>query len=110
MPVSYNPEGFLMNLSPEELDQKIREARGRNKTDASDRKPALAGGGSRALRAASDLGAAVFVGGVLGYWLDRWLGTLPLFLILLFFAGFVAGFLNLYRSQTGKDKKEEERK
>ena len=55
-----------------------------------------------AMRAASELAAALIVGGVLGYWLDKWLDTKPLFMILLFFAGFVAGFMNIYRAQTGK--------
>ena len=55
----------------------------------------------KALRAASDLVAALLVGGFLGYWVDKWLHTLPLFLIIFFFLGFGAGFLNIYRAQMG---------
>jgi len=39
----------------------------------------------------------------LGFWLDKWLGTMPLFLIVFFFLGFAAGFMNIYRAQMGKD-------
>ena len=97
-----------MSQTPEDLGQRIKEAHDRQgqSTPAAKGKSIPPGTG-KALRAASDLGAAIFVGGVLGYWLDGWLHTRPLFLILLIFAGFVAGFLNLYRSQTGQDIKEE---
>ena len=29
----------------------------------------------------------------MGFWLDRWLSTTPLFLLILFFLGILAGFL-----------------
>lgn len=55
------------------------------------------GGLAQALNAGVELVAGVAVGGALGYGLDRWLGTSPWFLILLFFMGAAAGFLNLIR-------------
>ncbi len=58
-----------------------------------------------ALRAGTDMVAAIMVGTFLGYWLDSWLGTRPWFMILLLFLGFAAGFLNIYRSQTGQEMK-----
>jgi ATP synthase protein I len=100
-----------MSETPEELEQKIREARARQQgLDLTKPKPAAnsnISGGSKAFRAATDLGAAIFVGGIFGYWLDKWLHTRPLMMILLIFAGFIAGFLNLYRSQMGKAEKKE---
>lgn len=94
-----------MKLTPEELGRKIKEAQARegqipgapvHTDDAST--PV-----GRAMRAGVDLAAALLVGGFLGYWLDKWLHTKPLFMILLFFMGFAAGFLNIYRAQTGQD-------
>lgn len=41
---------------------------------------------------------SIMLGGYLGYLLDNWLGTMPLFLILLFFLGCGAGFMSLYRA------------
>ena len=58
---------------------------------------------AKAMRAGTDLVAAVFVGGFLGYWIDQWLGSTPLFMIIMLFFGFGAGFLNIYRSQMGQD-------
>jgi len=95
-----------MSQTPEELGQKIKAARERDGEIPSTQAPAPQGDGAaasgRAFRAGTDLVAGVVVGTFLGYWLDRWLGTLPLFMIIMFFLGFAAGFLNIYRSQTGK--------
>jgi len=43
------------------------------------------------------LAVAVGLGFYLGWWLDKRLGTLPLFLLLGLGIGAVAGFLNIYR-------------
>lgn len=41
---------------------------------------------------------AVILGFLAGYFLDRWLGTTPIFLILFFFFGLAAGILNVVRT------------
>ena len=51
-----------------------------------------------AFRIGVELVAGLLVGGVIGWLLDSWLGTLPLFLILFFFLGSAAGILNVYRA------------
>ena len=98
-----------MSQTPEELGQKIKAARERQGQIPGPEKPEQNSGGKtatgKALRAATDLVAALAVGGFLGYWLDRWLGTMPLFMIVMFFLGFAAGFLNIYRSQMGENYK-----
>ena len=48
-------------------------------------------------RAATELGAGVIVGGLIGWQLDKWLGTSPWALLVFFFLGTGAGFWNLYR-------------
>ena len=50
---------------------------------------------------------AVVFGFLIGYFLDRWLGTSPLFLILFFFSGIAAGIVNLVRTANavGRDEK-----
>jgi len=52
---------------------------------------------SLGLRAASEFAAAIVVGGLLGWQLDRWLGTKPAFLIAFFLIGVVAGVWNVIR-------------
>lgn len=49
------------------------------------------------LRAGSELGAGVIVGGGIGYLLDQQFGASPLFLIIFLMIGMAAGFWNVYR-------------
>ena len=48
-------------------------------------------------RVTSELVAGVLVGGFLGWWIDRWLGTKPFGLLILLFLGMIAGFWNVYK-------------
>jgi ATP synthase protein I len=52
---------------------------------------------SKGYKLASEFVAGVLVGGLLGYGLDRLVGTLPLFLIIFLLLGFGAGILNMSR-------------
>jgi ATP synthase protein I len=49
------------------------------------------------LRAASEFAAAIVVGGLIGWQLDKWLGTKPAFLIVFFMLGVAAGVWNVIR-------------
>jgi ATP synthase protein I len=72
---------------------------------AADRASASPSAGSQAtgtamglgFRVASELVAGVLVGGGMGWALDRWFGTSPVFLIIMLVVGMVAGFWNVYR-------------
>jgi len=50
------------------------------------------------LRLSVELAAGLLVGGVIGWLLDRWLGTNPLLLIVFFLLGATAGIYNVIRS------------
>lgn len=50
------------------------------------------------LRLSVELVAGLVVGGVIGWGLDRWLGTNPLMLIVFFLLGAVAGIYNVIRT------------
>jgi len=52
-----------------------------------------------------ELFTAVLVGTGGGYGLDHWFGTSPLFLLLGFFFGSAAGFLNIFAVIASEDKK-----
>ena len=52
----------------------------------------------RALRASSDLLAGLIVGMLIGFLLDKWLGTSPWLLLVGIGIGFAAGLRNLARS------------
>lgn len=57
---------------------------------------------SLAWRVLIDIISAPAVGLLIGYFLDRWLGMSPLFILLCFFLGMGGGFLNAYRTAMGK--------
>ena len=78
------------------LDEKLRAAeakRHRTKAGSDDQGQGL----SFALRIGTEIVAALIVGVVIGYFLDRWLGTKPWFLLLFFVLGSAAGFMNVFR-------------
>jgi len=48
------------------------------------------------MRVGMEIVASTMIGLGIGYFLDVWLGTRPLFLLMFFLFGACAGFLNLY--------------
>jgi ATP synthase protein I len=54
-----------------------------------------------AMRIGTELVAALIVGVGIGFFLDKWLGTAPWFLVVFFFLGAGAGILNVYRMTAG---------
>jgi ATP synthase protein I len=83
----------------EEID-KARAERGR-KQPAVDHRSTLQQGLGLGFRIGIELVVAVVVATGLGWAIDRWLGTRPWGMILLFFLGVAAGMLNVYRAVTG---------
>jgi ATP synthase protein I len=53
-------------------------------------------------RIATELVAGTVVGTFIGWLLDQWLGTIPLFMVILFFLGTLAGMMNIWRMATGQ--------
>ena len=53
-------------------------------------------------RVGTELLAGLLIGAGLGWTIDQWLNTTPLFLIIMFIFGGVAGIYNLWRVLTGK--------
>lgn len=61
-----------------------------------------------AMQAPFTLVAFVAVGGVIGYFVDRWLHTTPLFLMLLLILGLILGIRDVLKSLTAAEKKDHE--
>ena len=50
------------------------------------------------LRAGAELVTSIAAGGFIGYWLDIWLSTTPIFLIAMLILGVITGFVNVWRT------------
>ena len=78
-----------------DLDVKLSKAKGKETPEQlSERRSAY----SYAFRISSELIAGPVVGGFIGYWIDRYLESTPIFLLILLFLGFAAGMMNVIRT------------
>jgi len=85
-----------------QLDNKLDSA-SRQRPEKTTRKPGSQRGISIALRMTTELIAAVLIGVLIGLGLDKLTGWSPLFLIVFFVLGAIAGFLNVIRASEALD-------
>jgi ATP synthase protein I len=90
---------------PDDLDRRRRDleralaSRRAAKTDSGESaKTSGLGAFSKALKVSSEFIAGIFVGAVLGWFIDKMAGTSPWGLIIFLLLGFGAGVLNVLRS------------
>ena len=85
------------------LGERIDKARAEHapKQPAAVDRSALQSGLGLGFRIGVELVVAIGVATALGWAIDRWLGTKPWGMIVLFFLGAAAGMLNVYRAVTG---------
>lgn len=74
------------------LGKRIEEARGPGRKSEPPTSLGIA------FRFATELGAALIVGAGLGWLLDRWLHTAPIFIVIMFVLGAAAGLRNVMRA------------
>ena len=82
----------------DDLDTRLRDARKGSKPPertSTHREMGIA------YRVLVEMIAGVGVGGFVGWWLDTWLGTQPLLLVVLLILGFAAGSMNAWRAIRG---------
>lgn len=80
----------------QDLEERINKARKSNASDDSDGPKNNFG----ATRVSIELMSGVLVGSGLGFIIDKYLDTLPIFFIICFFFGVAAGGLNIYKLAT----------
>ena len=88
----------------EELDARLREARGEPDRSGPATGPENSTPGSAlglAMRVGVELVSALAIGVVIGWLLDRWLGTGPWLMLVFILLGGAAGILNVYRLARG---------
>ncbi len=87
------------------LAERLNEARAAADREAKPRPapndPALQQGMALGLRIGVELVVAIVVATGLGWAIDRWLGTSPWVMIVMFFLGVAAGMVNVYRAVAG---------
>lgn len=81
----------------EDLSKRVDKARAEDKSPLPEGDNSGKGAGI-ALRIATEFVVAVIVGGAIGWYLDDWLGTKPWLMVVFFFLGVGAGFLNVFRA------------
>lgn len=88
--------------SLEDLDARLRKARGKTSKDGERDGSGEAGSGlGMAFRVGTEMVAGLVVGTGIGWLLDQWLGTRPWLMVVFFFIGAAAGMLNVYRTAAG---------
>lgn len=53
------------------------------------------------MRAGAELVTAIVAGALIGYWLDKYFETKPLFLLVMLVLGVITGFVNVWRTTQG---------
>lgn len=89
----------------EEFDARLRAARGERQDEKGPepRNAGIGAGMGMGVRVGVELVAGIAVGSLIGYGLDRWLGTRPWLMLVFFFLGAAASVLNIYRAVHGLD-------
>ena len=86
-----------------DLDTRLKAARGKTDTESAPRGRGTQSGLGQGLRIGIEMVVSVAVGAGLGYFIDNWAGTTPLFMIVFLFLGFAAGIMNVLRIARGLD-------
>ena len=94
--VTESKRSFDENDALHRLSQKVNKAHAQRTTERPQRGRGTAIG--LAYRLSIELVVGIVVGGYLGWWMDRFFGTKPLFLLLMLSLGMAAGVLNILRT------------
>ena len=87
------------------LGERLDKARGAGRKDPKNSQNSGGAALGKAYRMAIELVVAVFVGGAIGWYLDKWLETAPWLFIIFFFLGVAAGFRNVYKAAKSMSEK-----
>lgn len=86
-----------------DLEARLKTARGDTDKEDGPRGRGTQSGLGQGLRIGIEMVVSVAVGAGVGYFIDQWAGTTPLFMIVFLFLGFAAGIMNVLRIARGLD-------
>lgn len=82
----------------EKFNEKLLKARGEDKVSVQKKVDEKVDAEARqGIQAGVELVGAIFLPTAVGYMIDGWLDTRPIFMLILFFLGICTGFYNVYR-------------
>ena len=82
----------------DKFNEKLLKARGEDKETLAHKKQLETEGESRqGIQTGVELVGAIFIPTVMGYFIDGYFDTRPVFMLILFFLGICTGFYNVYR-------------
>ena len=82
----------------DELKVRLKIAKNKIKKNKNSQKNHNSSSFGEAFKMSTELVAAVAVGTIIGFILDKWFGTKPWLILIFFFVGVVAGIMNVIRS------------
>ena len=88
-------------MGKERLKDRLKNARNKLKVEKKNVQRSNIG---QAFKLSTELVAAVLVGTIIGFILDKWFGTKPWLILTFFFVGVIAGVLNVIRSAKNMQK------
>ena len=99
-----NSQNGALPIVPESLSERISNFEAKTAAEKHAPKTAQlpAKGMALAGRVATELVVGIVVGAFLGWLIDSWLGTTPVFMLILFFLGAAGGIMNIWRVLTGR--------
>lgn len=86
-----------------DLEARLKAARGDTDKEDGPQGRGTQSGLGQGLRIGIEMVVSVAVGAGIGYFIDNWAGTTPLFMIVFLFLGFAAGIMNVLRIARGLD-------
>ena len=93
-----NKEGRLDGQDLKELGARLDHAREEMKAKTVEPETKRAGAMGVAFRLSTEMVLALVIGGGIGWFIDDWLGTIPLFFLIFFVVGMAAGVKNVIRA------------
>ena len=92
----------------QELGRNLRRAKGKLDPETPGPSRVNSREMSMAFRVLTELAVAMFVGGLLGWYLDRWLGTTPWLLMVFLILGMASGTITAFRTAKQLSEESEE--
>ena len=85
-------------MEEEDFKTRLKSAKNKAKSKYSESREPSTSGMGHAFKMSTELVAAVAVGTIIGFILDKTFGTKPWLILIFFFVGVVAGIINVIRS------------